>query len=169
MYIHRYGTECKMPFNHLRPGELVNKINKQLIGTPSGQVRSGQCLTCTFRASCCSARLSRAQVPGQEKKRGEGGSKGGPPFTGGYKGVRAVRPEWVAGGGCLAFSLVGLFVLYGAGPRIRYVREKTDVCSRTFVRPNSSRFRLVSRTDLIVCSLLNYTLHLCEYAIRRLA
>ena len=38
------------------------------------QVRSGQCLTCTFRASCCSARLSRAQVPqvplsGTEKKR----------------------------------------------------------------------------------------------------
>ena len=31
----------------------------------SGQVRS-ECLTCTFRASCCSARLSRAQVPGQE-------------------------------------------------------------------------------------------------------
>ena len=28
-----------------------------------GQVRS-ECLTCTFRASCCSARLSRAQVPG---------------------------------------------------------------------------------------------------------
>ena len=28
----------------------------------SGQVRS-ECLTCTFRASCCSARLSRAQVP----------------------------------------------------------------------------------------------------------
>ena len=27
----------------------------------SGQVRS-ECLTCTFRASCCSARLSRAQV-----------------------------------------------------------------------------------------------------------
>ena len=26
-----------------------------------GQVRS-ECLTCTFRASCCSARLSRAQV-----------------------------------------------------------------------------------------------------------
>ena len=33
----------------------------------SGQVRSSQvrseCLTCTFRASCCSAGLSRAQVP----------------------------------------------------------------------------------------------------------
>ena len=28
----------------------------------SGQVRS-ECLTCTFKASCCSARLSRAQVP----------------------------------------------------------------------------------------------------------
>ena len=28
----------------------------------SGQVRS-ECLTCTFRASCCSARLSQAQVP----------------------------------------------------------------------------------------------------------
>ena len=36
---------------------------------------------CTFRASCCSARLSWAQVPA------------------GYKGARAVRPEWVAGGG----------------------------------------------------------------------
>ena len=49
-------------------------------------VRSGQSgLTCTFRASCCSTCLSRAQVPafrgflclGQEK--GWGGSKGGPP------------------------------------------------------------------------------------------
>ena len=28
----------------------------------AGQVRT-ECLTCTFRASCCSARLSRAQVP----------------------------------------------------------------------------------------------------------
>ena len=31
----------------------------------SGQVRS-KCLTCTFRASCCSARLSRAQVPADD-------------------------------------------------------------------------------------------------------
>ena len=29
----------------------------------SQHVRSGQYLTCTFRANCCSARLSRAQVP----------------------------------------------------------------------------------------------------------
>ena len=31
-------------------------------GSRSGQVRS-ECLTCTFRASCCSARLSQAQLP----------------------------------------------------------------------------------------------------------
>ena len=39
--------------------------------------------------------------PRQEKKRwgGGGGSKGGTTCTGGYKGVRAVRPESVAGGG----------------------------------------------------------------------
>ena len=51
-----------------------------------GQVRSGQvrseCLTCTSRAICCSARLSRTQVPVPlswiGKKRG-GESKGGPP------------------------------------------------------------------------------------------
>ena len=56
----------------------------------SGQVRS-VCLTCTFRASCCSARLSRAQVPlsGTGENSGERV----------YKGLRAVRPESVAGGG----------------------------------------------------------------------
>ena len=57
-------------------------------GRVSGQVRS-ECLTCTFRASCCrasccSARLSRAQVSafrvflsGTGEKRGEG-VRGGP-------------------------------------------------------------------------------------------
>ena len=42
---------------------------------------------CTFRASCCSAHLSRAQVPlfGTEKKRW-GGSKGGEIKGGGSKG-----------------------------------------------------------------------------------
>ena len=34
-----------------------------------GQVRS-ESLTCTFRASCCSARLSRAQVSGKKRRRG---------------------------------------------------------------------------------------------------
>ena len=67
----------------------------------SGQVRS-ECLTCTYRARCCSARLSRAQVPAPLSGKGEnrgGGSKGGGACTGGYKGVRAVRPESVAGEG----------------------------------------------------------------------
>ena len=50
------------------------------------QVRSGQvrsvCLKCTFRASCCSARLSREQVPAfagslYKKKRGRGWVGGG--------------------------------------------------------------------------------------------
>ena len=49
-----------------------------------GQVRS-ECLTCTFRASCCSARLSRAHalafagssIQDRKKKRGEG-VRGGP-------------------------------------------------------------------------------------------
>ena len=45
----------------------------------SGQVRS-ECLTCTFKSSCCSARLSRAQVPG------------------GGEGVRGDRLHWRAQG-----------------------------------------------------------------------
>ena len=86
-------------------------LNKKIY-LVSGQVRS-ECLTCTFRASCCSARLSRAQVlafagfvcPGQEIKKGGGGSKGVFDCTGGYKGVRAVRPESVAGGGLFSIHL----------------------------------------------------------------
>ena len=64
---------------------------------------------CTFRTSCCSSRLSRAQVPAfagssvrDRRKSGEVirgvGGGGGTACTGGYKGVRAVRPELVAGG-----------------------------------------------------------------------
>ena len=56
----------------------------------SGQVRSGQvrleCLTCTFRASCCSARLSRAQVPAVPLSGTGGGGEGG--------GVRGDRLHW---------------------------------------------------------------------------
>ena len=44
-----------------------NMFFSTLSATTTNQVRSGQvrseCLTCTFRASCCSAGLSRAQVP----------------------------------------------------------------------------------------------------------
>ena len=49
----------------------------------SGQVRS-ECLMCTFRASCCNGRLSRAQVPTfagsslRDRNKG-GGIKGVPP------------------------------------------------------------------------------------------
>ena len=67
------------------------RLNYKRSQVRSGQVRS-ECLTCTFRASCCCARLSRAQVPAftgssvrDRKKRGEG--------------VRAVLQESVVGGG----------------------------------------------------------------------
>ena len=43
-------------------GHALNKTSIHPSIHPSGQVRS-ECLTCTFRESCCSERLSRAQVP----------------------------------------------------------------------------------------------------------
>ena len=88
---------------------LLNNY-KRLMGhqVRLGQVRS-ECLTCTFRASCCSARLSWTQVSGfagssprdrnKKKKEAEGVRGGGTACTGGYNGVRAVRSESVAGGG----------------------------------------------------------------------
>ena len=52
---------------HTGTARLQCQLQAQPVCQSSGQVRSGQvrseCLTCTFRASCCSARLSRAQVP----------------------------------------------------------------------------------------------------------
>ena len=48
-------------------GWMDGWINKQTDKTKEQYGRSGkiksECLTCTFRTSCCSARLSRAQVP----------------------------------------------------------------------------------------------------------
>ena len=76
----------------------------------AGLVRS-ECLTCTFRANCCSARLSRAQVLAfagsslQDRGKKGGGSQGGTACSGGYKGVPAVRPESLAGGGMVANAL----------------------------------------------------------------
>ena len=62
----------------------------------SGQVRS-ECLMCTFRASCCSARLSRAQVPSfagffVRDRWKKGGVRGGgvTACTGGYKGCYGI-------------------------------------------------------------------------------
>ena len=60
-------------------------------------VRSGQVRVFMDRTSCCSARLSLAQVPSftgssdrDREKKGEG-LRGGTACTGGYKGVQAVR------------------------------------------------------------------------------
>ena len=104
--------------------ERIKNINTVRRNTgQSGQVRS-ECLMCTFRASCCSARLftstgiglRRFLCPGQEKK--GGGSKVGTACTGGYKGVRAVRPESVTSGGCfevlrnLEYSIGGKEMFY---------------------------------------------------------
>ena len=60
---------------------------------------------CTFRASCCSAHLSRAQVPAfasssvRDREQKGGGSTGRD--ARGYTRVQVVRPGSVAGGGCL--------------------------------------------------------------------
>ena len=77
----------------------------------TGRQARSECLFCTFRASCCSARLSRAQVPiafavagssvRDRGKKGGGGEVRGTACTGEYKRVQAVRPGSVAGGGCL--------------------------------------------------------------------
>ena len=79
--------------------------------TRSGQVRSGQVrvFNCTFRASCCSACLSQVLAgfyEGDRKQKRREGLKGGggggwTACAGRYKGVQAVQPELVAGGGCL--------------------------------------------------------------------
>ena len=55
-----------------------------------GQVRS-ECLTCTFRASCCSARLSRAQVRTSPVPLSGTGTKGGGVNGGGGGGGGALH------------------------------------------------------------------------------
>ena len=56
----------------------------------SGQVRS-VCLTCTSRASCCSAHLSRTQVPAfagssvRDREKKGVGNNGGPPALAGTR------------------------------------------------------------------------------------
>ena len=68
------------------------------------QVRS-EYLKCIFRASWCSARLSRAQIPDfayssvRDKKQWGGGEElGETACTGGYKRILAVRVGSLAGG-----------------------------------------------------------------------
>ena len=81
----------------LDPTSLTGTNYQYLQSVRSGQVRSGQvrseCLTCTFRASCCSTRLSWAHVPAftgssvRDRKKKGGGSKG--------EGVRGGGPAAV--------------------------------------------------------------------------
>ena len=53
-----------------------------------------------IQSKLCSARLSRAQAGSSVRDGGKGeGISGGTFCNGGYNGVRAVRPESVAGGG----------------------------------------------------------------------
>ena len=97
----------------------------------SSQVRSGQvrseCLTCTFRASCCSARLSRAQVPTfagsfvQDRKQKGGGSKGVPPALAGAREYE--QPDRNRKEGHVLFNdALNTFYLrlYGIGHMVKY-------------------------------------------------
>ena len=80
---------CHVMSCHVRSGQVRSGQVR------SGQVRSGQvrseCLTCTFRASCCSARLSRTQVSAfvgssvRNRKKKVGGRKEGPPALAGTR------------------------------------------------------------------------------------
>ena len=64
------GTNCCMVhlsenntfFHSARLIAMTSGLDQCLFLHHWGQVRS-ECLTCTFRESCCRARLSRAQVP----------------------------------------------------------------------------------------------------------
>ena len=91
---------------NIRDMLVRSKLRPTVTHTPgtTGQVRS-ECLTCTFRASCCSAhchghthryRPSPVPLSGTEKKGGEGVRVTA--CTGGYMEVRAVRPESIASG-----------------------------------------------------------------------
>ena len=73
------AVEQEHGYRGVNRGQYTARIHKYQVR--SGQVRS-ECLTCTFRASCCSARLSRALVwpspfplsgTGKINKRGVGG------------------------------------------------------------------------------------------------
>ena len=119
--------------------------------SPSGQVRSvrSECLTCTFNASCRSTSLSQAQVPAfagssvrdrKKKGGGEGVRGGGTACTGGYKGVRAVRPEWVAGEGWFEV-LWNLECLVGFSQR--------DICAH-FNERNLTQFGRSAEKERIV-------------------
>ena len=93
-------TEYRIHYIYCDSFQMKRRKTKTVTGAAQvTQVRSGQ-----VRSGCCSARLSRAHVQtftGTGNKKGGGGGISRTGCTGGYKGVRAVRPGSVAGGGCL--------------------------------------------------------------------
>ena len=97
-YTHTARNQAPVADQSSKNPSLVVALH-QIKGLPgqssTGQVRS-ECLTCTFRASCCSARLSWAQVLAfasssvwERRNKKGGGSKGGGggACTGRYTGV----------------------------------------------------------------------------------
>ena len=93
--IHPDSTRQKLQFSFVGFPELSSTSINCIITAhqKSGQVRS-ECLMCTFRTSCCSVRLSRAQVPAFSGSSVRGRTKReegvrGIACTGGYKGVQA--------------------------------------------------------------------------------
>ena len=153
-FIYCYMTSDSERGNPLPPHWLLLPIR-------SGQVRS-KCLTCTFRASCCIARLSRGQVPASQVplfgtgKKGGGGGVRRTACTGGYKGVRAVRPESVSCGGVMEFGLSRMIK-----PKEKYVRISMKeiwrknkelwsyVVSFVFSRPKVAHFPISSKGSFI--------------------
>ena len=64
---------ARLVLGHCLTGAILTHPFTQI---DSHQVKS-ECLTCTFRASCCSARLSRAQVPAGSSVRDRKTKRGG--------------------------------------------------------------------------------------------
>ena len=66
------------PFLIMEPlGMISSSRTADVLRIAAGQVRP-ECLTCTFRASCCGARVSWAQVPLSWTRKKGGRSKGEP-------------------------------------------------------------------------------------------
>ena len=82
--------------------ELYTILSVPSLFQVRGQVRS-ECLTCTFRASCCSARRSRAQVLSERvayvAASGTGGKKG--------EEVRGDRLHWRVQESTSGLTMVG--------------------------------------------------------------
>ena len=81
--------------------------------------------------------LRRFFCPGQEGKK-RGGSKGGTACTDGYKGVRAVRPESVGGGGWF-WGVMEFGMSRRIKPKEKYVRISLKEMCRNLDGPPKSK------------------------------